>query len=285
MKDFDHTPSRLSGVLFGRLSGKKERGGPPRGRQPRASRGEERRRYVVSWMNCALWTTYAAITPGRLQPFVTNAGGGVLEAIYCGIFLRYAAEGPRRSCLKAVLLRATERAFQWSFNSRGEGARVSRPPSTVSFRTLFLLPRFWRLSRASRASTDSPSPWRTSCTSPSSRETRGPRPSSASSRPSSTQQCTRLPSTSRASSSKPKASSSCLSGSPSAPAPAPSVGRPTRSSSETPRSSSRTSSATQTAGPQWRPWSRVALLSTSREGFQRSRSKIYACTFRELDER
>ena len=63
--------------------------------------------YVVTMTNCALWTTYGLITPGRLQPTVTNAGGGALELCYCLVFLRHAAAGPRAACLRALVLAAT----------------------------------------------------------------------------------------------------------------------------------------------------------------------------------
>lgn len=57
--------------------------------------------YVTAWMNCALWTSYAVITPGRLQPLVTNAAGCLFQTCYLGVFLRNAAPGPRGRCARA----------------------------------------------------------------------------------------------------------------------------------------------------------------------------------------
>ena len=59
--------------------------------------------YVIAWMNCALWTSYAVLTPGRLEPLVTNAAGGVLQMCWIATFLRFAAPEPRARCVRAVL--------------------------------------------------------------------------------------------------------------------------------------------------------------------------------------
>ena len=44
--------------------------------------------YIVSMANCLLWILYSVVTPGRLQPLVTNIGGLCLQMVYCFIFVR-----------------------------------------------------------------------------------------------------------------------------------------------------------------------------------------------------
>lgn len=46
--------------------------------------------YVMSVATNVCWVAYGAVTPGRFQPLLTNAVGGVIEVIYVGIFLKYA---------------------------------------------------------------------------------------------------------------------------------------------------------------------------------------------------
>eukprot|EP00850_Spirogloea_muscicola_P022242 SM000284S10662 [mRNA] locus=s284:12261:14442:+ [translate_table: standard] len=60
--------------------------------------------YVCALLNCAVWVLYGlpAVTPGRLDPLVTNLIGVACEATYLAIFVRYAAERPRRQVLQAL---------------------------------------------------------------------------------------------------------------------------------------------------------------------------------------
>jgi solute carrier family 50 protein (sugar transporter) len=60
--------------------------------------------YLVSAMNCGLWTVYAAVTPCKLQPFVTNVVGGLLEVCYVIIFIWRAPTRKRRSCMVMAML-------------------------------------------------------------------------------------------------------------------------------------------------------------------------------------
>lgn len=45
--------------------------------------------YVVAFMNCGLWMSYAAMTPNRLQPLVCNVFGFSMQVLYVLVFLRY----------------------------------------------------------------------------------------------------------------------------------------------------------------------------------------------------
>ena len=62
--------------------------------------------YLMSAMNCGLWTVYAAVTPCKLQPLVTNAVGGFLEVCYLAIFIWRAPTRKRRSCMVMAMLAA-----------------------------------------------------------------------------------------------------------------------------------------------------------------------------------
>eukprot|EP00301_Raphidiophrys_heterophryoidea_P019608 c4510_g1_i1.p1 GENE.c4510_g1_i1~~c4510_g1_i1.p1 ORF type:complete len:241 (-),score=38.59 c4510_g1_i1:120-842(-) len=60
--------------------------------------------YVVSMFQCALWVTYAIVTPDRLQPLITNLIGATLEAGYVVVFLYYARGEARTRTLKMGLV-------------------------------------------------------------------------------------------------------------------------------------------------------------------------------------
>ena len=53
--------------------------------------------YLISSLQCSLWSVYAlpAVTPGKLQPLVTNVVGAGLEFIYVLLFVAYAHPGKR----------------------------------------------------------------------------------------------------------------------------------------------------------------------------------------------
>lgn len=57
--------------------------------------------YFVSMLQCGLWTVYATVTPCKLQPFVTNVVGCLLEALYVLIFVWYA---PSRTVRTRMML-------------------------------------------------------------------------------------------------------------------------------------------------------------------------------------
>ena len=46
--------------------------------------------YMVSALQCGMWSVYAIVTPCKLQPFVTNIVGVGLELVYVAFFLSYA---------------------------------------------------------------------------------------------------------------------------------------------------------------------------------------------------
>ena len=51
--------------------------------------------YIASLANCMLWVLYAFVTPGRLQPLITNIGGMLLQLSYCCVFVKCSTGGPR----------------------------------------------------------------------------------------------------------------------------------------------------------------------------------------------
>lgn len=59
--------------------------------------------YLVSSFNCALWVSYALVTPNRLMPLVTNAIGLSISLAWCCIFAWYSAPGQKSGMIKRIL--------------------------------------------------------------------------------------------------------------------------------------------------------------------------------------
>lgn len=55
----------------------------------RATREFDDTVYVTTMAQCSLWVIYAMVTPGRLQPLVTNICGTVAAISYVGVFFWY----------------------------------------------------------------------------------------------------------------------------------------------------------------------------------------------------
>lgn len=59
--------------------------------------------FITSLFNCLLWVVYSSITPGRIQSFIINAVGGVLQSGYIVWFLAYSTgEAHRRIWQRTV---------------------------------------------------------------------------------------------------------------------------------------------------------------------------------------
>jgi len=56
--------------------------------------------YMVAALQCGTWTTYAIVTPCKIQPLVTNSVGLVLELCYIVWFIFYAGASTRRVLLQ-----------------------------------------------------------------------------------------------------------------------------------------------------------------------------------------
>ena len=63
---------------------------------------------VVSLANCILWVMYSSVKGDVVQAFICNVGGVILQTLYCLVFLKYSAGGPRarsirRNCALTVV--------------------------------------------------------------------------------------------------------------------------------------------------------------------------------------
>eukprot|EP00301_Raphidiophrys_heterophryoidea_P027301 c9592_g1_i1.p1 GENE.c9592_g1_i1~~c9592_g1_i1.p1 ORF type:complete len:278 (+),score=68.91 c9592_g1_i1:378-1211(+) len=60
--------------------------------------------YLVAVLNCAVWFTYAYITPDRFQLMVTNLIGLIIESVYILLYLWYSKGEKRRYLLKQLAI-------------------------------------------------------------------------------------------------------------------------------------------------------------------------------------
>lgn len=59
--------------------------------------------YLVSLLNCLLWLSYLALTPGRLTPVLCNIFGAVVQSVYLAVFLWYHSKDARRRLIGKLL--------------------------------------------------------------------------------------------------------------------------------------------------------------------------------------
>lgn len=60
--------------------------------------------YIVTFCQCLLWVAYALITPGKLALLPVNVFIVVVEAVYCGIFIKYSSADKLPALIKTIAI-------------------------------------------------------------------------------------------------------------------------------------------------------------------------------------